>query len=74
MTPVISDWRLEQRKVINDLIIDVTAMRTAILAFTAKFDTDATAQNIAVTSSQLDEDYATAVDPPAIVSQNVTKS
>ena len=46
---------------------DVAVLRAAIVALTAKMDTDFTAQNLVVTASQLDEDYATAVDPIAMV-------
>jgi hypothetical protein len=47
-------------------LIDSANIRTAITTLTAKLDTDATAQNAAVTSSQLDTDYAATVDPAAL--------
>ncbi len=60
------------REQFNALRADVAAIHAAMLAFTAKLDTDAVAQNSAVTSSQLDVDYATAVDPAAITSADLT--
>lgn len=56
----------EQQTLINELLDDVTALRSALTTLTAKLDTDFTAQNGAVTASQLDVDYATAVNPPAL--------
>ena len=47
------------------VLADNTAMRAAFVALTAKLDTDFTAQNAAVTSSQLDVDYADG-DPAAL--------
>ncbi len=44
---------------------DLTALRAAFVALTAKMDTDFTGQNGAVTSSELDVDYATVLDPVA---------
>ncbi len=71
--PIIADWRAEKRKVANDLKTDVDNLRAAFVAFTAKFDTDATAQNAAVTASQLDTDYAATLDPVANSAETVTK-
>lgn len=48
---IISDISQEQRDFHN-------AMVTAWNAFLTKLDTDATAQNAAVTASQLDTDYS----------------
>ena len=59
-TPTLSDT-------LRDMADDFTALRAAFVALTAKIDTDFTAQNIAVGSSQLDEDYASTVDPAALV-------
>ncbi len=52
---------------LRDVADDFTAIRAAFVALTAKLDTDFTAQNIAVTSSQLDEDYAATLDPAALL-------
>ncbi len=57
---------IEIKGVLDSLLADVTALRTAITTLTAKIDTDTTAQNIAVTDSQLDEDYATTCDPASL--------
>lgn len=42
---------------------DLAALRAAFVALTAKLDTDFTGQNGAVTSSELDVDYASVLDP-----------
>ena len=57
---------IEFKRIMNAVLADNTATRTALTTLTAKLDTDFTAQNIAVTSSQLDENYATTVDPAAL--------
>ncbi len=44
-------------KTLQDVADDVEVLRAAFSALLVKMDTDFTAQNIAVTSSQLDEDY-----------------
>ena len=44
--------------VLSSLLVDVTAQKTALDALVTKVNTDFTAQNLAVTGSQLDEDYA----------------
>lgn len=49
---------IEFKRVMDAVLADNTAMRAAFVALTAKLDTDFTAQNAAVTSSQLDVDYA----------------
>ena len=49
------------------VLADEDAHRAALVALTAKLDTDFTAQNAAVASSQLDVDYASTVDPAANV-------
>lgn len=51
---------------LSALLADVTNIRTALTTLTAKLDTDFTAQNSAVTSSQLDVDYASTVNPAAL--------
>jgi hypothetical protein len=51
---------------LRDIADDLAAIRTAITTLTAKLDTDFTAQNLAVAGSQLDENYATTVDPAAL--------
>lgn len=56
----------EVKVILDALLADITAIRTALTTFTAKFDTDAAAQNAAVTSSQLDTNYASTVDPAAL--------
>jgi hypothetical protein len=48
---IISDISQEQRDFINNIV-------TQWNAFLTKLDTDATAQNAAVTASQLDTDYS----------------
>lgn len=48
------------------LLDDVAALRAQYEALLAKLDTDFTAQNIAVGSSQLDEDYASTVNAPVL--------
>ena len=58
--------QIEFKRVMGAVLADNTAMRVAFAALTAKLDTDFTAQNIAVTSSQLDENYASTVDPAAL--------
>lgn len=45
---------------------DLTELRTQFIALVTKMDTDFTAQNIAVGSSQLDEDYASTLTPAAL--------
>ena len=52
---------------LRDIATDLAELRAAFVALTAKLDTDTTAQNIAVTSSQLDEDYAATTDPAALL-------
>ena len=44
--------------ILNSILTDITALDTAIDTLTTKLNTDFTAQNAAVTSSQLDVDYA----------------
>lgn len=44
---------------------DLAALRAAFVALTAKMDTDFTGQNGAVTSSELDVNYASTLDPVA---------
>lgn len=44
---------------------EIDKLHAAITTLTAKMDTDFTAQNAAVTASQLDVNYATTVDPAA---------
>ena len=51
---------------LQEVADDLTALRAAFVALTAKMDTDFTAQNGAVTSSQLDVNYAATVDPAAL--------
>lgn len=55
---------------LRDAVDDVAELRTKMIALLTKMDVDFTAQNIAVGSSQLDEDYATALTPAA---QTLTK-
>jgi hypothetical protein len=56
-------------RLFNSLLTDVGNVREAITTFTAKLDTDATAQNSAVTNSQLDTDYAATVNPAALTTR-----
>lgn len=58
-------------EVLRDMADDLTELRSAIVALTAKLDVDFTAQNLAVVSSQLDEDYASSVDPAALKTEKV---
>ena len=44
-------------KTLQDVADDLEVLRSAFVAHLTKLDTDFTAQNIAVISSQLDEDY-----------------
>ena len=53
---------IELKRVFTAALADITALKAASAAFTAKLDTDATAQNAAVASSQLDTDYAATID------------
>lgn len=56
----------QYRNLVSGLLNDATALRAAVVALTAKLDTDFAAQNVAVTASTLDVDYAAAVNPPAL--------
>lgn len=56
---------IELKRAFNAARTDLDNLRTAVTTLTAKMDTDFTAQNAAVTSSQLDVDYASTVDPAA---------
>lgn len=58
-------------EVLRDMADDLTALRAAVVALTAKLDVDFAAQNLAVGSSQLDEDYAATVDPSALLTEKV---
>ena len=53
-----SQEAIEFKRVMDAVLADLTAVRTSVTTLTAKMDTDFTAQNAAVTSSQLDVDYA----------------
>jgi len=57
--------QIEMKRVMDAVLADMTVLRTAFTTLTAKMDTDFTAQNAAVTSSQLDVDYADG-DPAAL--------
>lgn len=61
-----SQEQIEFKRVMDAVLADNTATRAAFVALTAKMDTDFTAQNAAVTSSQLDVDYASTLDPAAL--------
>ncbi|KKN72182.1 hypothetical protein LCGC14_0413190 [marine sediment metagenome] len=50
---------------LRDAVDDVTELRTQLIAFFAKLDTDFAAQNGVVTSSQLDVDYESVLTPAA---------
>lgn len=52
---------------LREVADDLEAIRDAFVALTAKLDTDFVAQNAAVTSSQLDVDYASSLDPAALL-------
>jgi len=54
------------RPVLDAIVDELNVLRTSITTLTAKIDTDATAQNAAVTASQLDVNYASTCDPAAI--------
>lgn len=63
------DENLSHQQMINlmdSMLTDITNLRAAVTSLTAKLDTDFSAQNTAVTSSQLDVDYAAVVNPPAL--------
>ena len=64
-THVPSQEQIELKRVLAAVLADATAQRAAFVALTAKLDIDFTAQNAAVTSSQLDVDYADG-DPAAL--------
>lgn len=51
--------------IIRAAVDDTAALRAAFVALTAKMDTDFTGQNGAVTSSELDVNYASVLDPAA---------
>ena len=51
---------------LRQAIDDNIELRAQFIALLAKMDTDFTAQNIAVTSSQLDEDYESVLTPAAL--------
>lgn len=59
--------------VLRDMADDFETIRANLNAFNAKLDTDFVAQNAAVTSSQLDVDYATTHDiaPAGILTKKV---
>ena len=61
-----SQEQIEFKRVMDAVLADMTAVRAGFVALTAKLDTDFTAQNAAVTSSQLDVDYASTTDPAAL--------
>jgi hypothetical protein len=44
--------------ILNSLLVDITAQKAAIDTMATKMNTDFTGQNGAVTSSELDVDYA----------------
>lgn len=48
---------IEFKRITAAILTDLTALRAEQAALLAKMDTDFTAQNAAVTSSQLDVDY-----------------
>jgi len=60
-----SQEQIEFKRVMDAVLADAAAQRAAFVALTAKLDIDFTAQNAAVTSSQLDVDYADG-DPAAL--------
>ena len=59
---------IEFKRITTAVLTDLTALRAEQAALLAKMDTDFTAQNAAVTSSQLDVDYnALAASTPELV-------
>lgn len=54
------------RELFEAAVDDMTELRTQFVALLAKLDVDFTAQNLAVGSSQLDEDYASTLTPSAL--------
>lgn len=61
-----SQEQIENRKILTDIKDNLDNLRTAFVGLTAKMDTDNTAQNAAVTSSQLDTNYASTLDPAPV--------
>lgn len=49
--------QIENRQVLETLLVDMTALKASMDTLVTKMNADFTAQNSAVTSSQLDVDY-----------------